>query len=91
MIPLWGGYWWVMGGNGWLWVVMGGYPQLALQVTKAVFWGGQGGSVLVMSGSGLVIGCFGWLWGGYWLVMGVYGLVMGGFGYIILKPSHKSD
>ena len=25
MIPLWGGYWWVMGGKGWVWVVMGGY------------------------------------------------------------------
>ena len=34
-----------------------------------------------MSGSGLVIGCFGWLWGGYWVVMGGYRLVMSGYGW----------
>ena len=34
-----------------------------------------------MSGSGLVIGCFGWLWGGYWVVMGGYRLAMSGYGW----------
>ena len=38
--------------------------------------------MLVMSGSGLVMGGFGWLWGGYWVVMGGFGwlsVVIGGY------------
>ena len=76
-----GCFWVVMGGNGWLGLVMSDGWLSVVMV----------GSVLVMSGSWLVMGGFGWLCVGYWVVMGGYGLVMGGFGYIILKPSHKSD
>ena len=56
---------WLRVGYGWLLVVMGGYPWLDSQETKAVFlgwlWVVMGVSVLVMSGYGLVVSVYGWL------------------------------
>ena len=84
-------------GYGWLLVVMGGYPWLDSQETKAVFlgwlWVVMGVSVLVMSGCWLVVSVYGWLsvltvgngvfLGGYGMVLGGSGLVMSGSGLVM--------
>ena len=47
---------------GWLWVVMGGYGWLGLVMSDGWLSVVKGGSVLVMSGFWLVMGGFWWLW-----------------------------